>query len=253
LLNLGNMTNDESVRAALLQALTAARSWGHVEALGLSWNSFDADQVRQLVECPRLAQLRWLDLSRNNLGPESARALGNSPHVAGLTSLAADAWVTNDSLKALAKSRHLRRLARLDIGSSSVGDAGVAALVRSPVAERLRVLNLSGVGDATLRAIAESPRLGRLTVIGLGGAPRATDAGARALARSKNLPNLAVVTQHWEHLTAAGQRALLSCKRLAWPGWFSNDATHEHPSGLSGYDFEDAVAAPLFPWSKYSF
>jgi uncharacterized protein (TIGR02996 family) len=125
----------------------------------------DAEAVGLLAASPRLAGLRWLDLSSNPMGDEGAAALAASPH--------------------------LRGLAYLDLGYCEIGPRGAAALAASPNLARLRYLSLTRneLGDDGVRALAASPHLGELRVLELVGV-EAGEEGLRSLARSRGMGNL---------------------------------------------------------------
>jgi uncharacterized protein (TIGR02996 family) len=115
-----------------------------LESLNLSGNPLGDAGVHQLAESGLLAGHRSLELSGVNLGVEGVRSLANCPHLGGLTKLTLDGHQNKDFLKELAQSTTLTQLRMLSLGrGSGAGRDGVEALVRSPLAARLRVLNLS--------------------------------------------------------------------------------------------------------------
>jgi hypothetical protein len=103
--------------------------------------------------------LTTLDLSANCLGDAEARALAESPYLAGLKTLALGAnSIGDDGCRALAGSPHLAGLTSLNLFDNAIEAAGAAALSQSPY---LRNANIEtgwnpylGVGTY-IREIAE--------------------------------------------------------------------------------------------------
>jgi uncharacterized protein (TIGR02996 family) len=256
----GFYPNLDSDTSALVRAMTAASSWGRLEALSLGWTNLRPRDLRRLSECPHLAGLRRLHLCLRGGGAE---LLAGCPHLAGLRTLCLGHSFFDDAgMEALARSPHLSRLLHLDVQMCPVGDGGIAEFVRSPNASRLRILEMNGVGDDALTAMAGSPHLKHLTIVRLGGmtggaryAPM-TDAGPLAIARSDRLPNLAALAYAWPAAAAAGMRALVECGRFAYAGWPLFQSDPELTQALrrmAGWpyplDHDPQGLRPLFPWS----
>ena len=110
-------------------------------------------------------------------GPEYLELLGNSPHLLHVIEVkATNTWVTNDAVKALVTSPHLRTyLRRLDLtcGYTTSGeedyepnDEAVEAVAGSPRMAYLRELVLDdywSISDRGAAALAASPHLWCLT------------------------------------------------------------------------------------------
>ncbi len=65
----------------VVQPLVAAKDWGNLRALNLSWNKLTQSSAQLLAECPQTAQLDYLDLSWNKIGEAGVRLLLSSPHI----------------------------------------------------------------------------------------------------------------------------------------------------------------------------
>jgi uncharacterized protein (TIGR02996 family) len=153
-----------------LDALLGAPSLATVRRLELGLSSLDTDDLKQLARCPYLGAVEHLDLSSNPFDDAALRAVANSKHLPALTSLVL--W-----------------------GGSQVKLDGVRALVDSPLADRLEHLALvwlgrsNDLGDEIARITAGAPRLKCLRTLDLSDND-ITEAGAKALAASKNLAGL---------------------------------------------------------------
>src|SRR5262249_14924515 len=103
----------------------------------------------------------------------------------------------------------------LELWNSHVGLDGVRVLVDSPLADRLEHLVLTwlgrfnDLGDSVVKTIAGAPRLKRLLTLDLSDND-ITNAGAKALAASKNLTGLQRLTLrgHRKTLTKTGRELL---------------------------------------------
>ena len=71
-------------------ALVASGVYRHTTKLDLSYNRIGDAGARALAESPLLAGLTKVDLSCNQIGPEGAMRLATSPHLTELTSLKLD-------------------------------------------------------------------------------------------------------------------------------------------------------------------
>jgi Ran GTPase-activating protein (RanGAP) involved in mRNA processing and transport len=142
------------------------------------------------------------------------RAIADSPHLTSLKELD----VSNNSLSAVALQPILdgppaNRLFRLILTENRLGDAGVAALVASPVfarmAERDRVIDLRRVemGPAGARSLAASPALRHVESLDLEG-NMLGDAGLAAIAASPHLTQIRVLNLHGNRIGDDGARAL---------------------------------------------
>jgi uncharacterized protein (TIGR02996 family) len=130
-----------------------------------------ARHLEALLGLPQLGGIGVLDLSLMNLGTATARALANSPHLAGLRHLSARNVGFQASEFAHLASSSFLRLTSLDLGYNSGGDEGAIALAESPASESLRTLRLQRIdlGDDGAEALLESPHLTNLRELSLYG------------------------------------------------------------------------------------
>jgi uncharacterized protein (TIGR02996 family) len=120
-----------------VNALAASPLPGRLTSLGLGvvcLNAPDAERVavaRALAESPHVAGLASLALFRNHIGDEGARALAASPHLSHLADLNLyENEVSDAGSQALLDSPHLKQLRRLTIQASNRLSAGQIALWR---------------------------------------------------------------------------------------------------------------------------
>jgi uncharacterized protein (TIGR02996 family) len=96
-----------------------------------------ADDLKRMAACPRLARLRELSLSGNNLG-DAVKVLATSPHVANLTHLTlADNSIGTPGIVALARSPRLANLTSLHLAANVLSNKAAEALIDSPHLTRL--------------------------------------------------------------------------------------------------------------------
>lgn len=140
----GNGLTEPAIRVLLngdsLKQLNAVRLVGNQIGDGGVAALVQSELLRRM-----LARSPVLDLSRNNIGPVGARALGESEIVAPLEALDLGINAIGDTgLASLAQSPHLRHLKRLLLTDNRIGDTGVRALARSRLTETLEFIDLTG-------------------------------------------------------------------------------------------------------------
>jgi uncharacterized protein (TIGR02996 family) len=184
----GNML---AVNGRLARLLTDAPLDG-LTHLNLGNNNLFADALGQVLRSPVAGRLTALDLSGNPLTDDGLRELAGTPALARLESLTVrnneqtdDNSVHADGAAAIGATRHFPRLTRLDLSGHRVGDAGLVALIGSPLMARLVELRLAqnGVGrsgdhwaavvtDRLPAAVARLDLSGRRNVVSLPAARR---------------------------------------------------------------------------------
>jgi uncharacterized protein (TIGR02996 family) len=145
-----------------LHALPRAAGLLRVPVLDLSGNALGAAALKALLAPPPdvPVRLRELDLSRNDLGEGGARALAESPGLAGLRSLKlSGCGLTDAALRALAASPHLAGLTALDLTSNPARDPGFEPFLDGP--RRLRRLAYSAIEPSPSMRRALEQRYGR--------------------------------------------------------------------------------------------
>lgn len=186
-----------------------------LEALDLGFTDLGDKGLQVLAGSPVFAPLRSLQINDNgHLGVPGMRAIAESPHLTSLT----DLDVSGNGLSALAlqplfEGHLVDRLCRLVLTENHLRDAGIAALVASPVfarmAERERSINLRHVemGPNGGRALAALPAMQFVESLDLDG-NMLGDAGLAALASSPHLTRIRVLTLRDNRIGDDGVRAL---------------------------------------------
>jgi uncharacterized protein (TIGR02996 family) len=201
------------VLPALLDAAPAAEivldgaSPGGVSRL---FESPHAARIRALFVCPRRAQsvsVSEVADARHTDGLRSLRfvwadgsrgvaALAGAPQFRGLRRLELNGGQLDDvAAIALAESKSLVSLTRLDLSSNRISPDGVRALAASP---RLRLnelnLNYNPIDEGGIQALARGPSLSELTHLTVGGGYHHALRASDELLASPHLPRLASLT-----------------------------------------------------------
>jgi len=168
----------------------------------------DCADFAELAKCKHLLRLRSLNLSGSVLSSDGSDSpvLLRSKYLANLTALTARGFDDNghldaDGLRAIAGSRHLTKLASLDLSNNWILGEHVSSkeetacrTVLKKLGEKLpalRELRLRSVGlsdDHVLELVGQS-WVRKLRILDLG-SNHLSDAGCRALAESKHLAKL---------------------------------------------------------------
>jgi uncharacterized protein (TIGR02996 family) len=244
-LQIGNSGLDAPAVRALLHAPIAHR----LDSLELSYNTLDADGGEAVGQAPPLARLRRLSMWGCGLGDSGVAALGASAHLRALEYLGlygneigergaiafgrspvanslrtielSDNILTDTGLTGLLAGDAFQRLQQLNLGGSrartDIRKAGVEALVRSPVASRLRTLNLyanANLGPGGAAALAQSESLANLERLDLGRCGIGPEGGA-AIAAARHFRALRYLRLSRNDLGPAFGKALASAPWLA--------------------------------------
>jgi uncharacterized protein (TIGR02996 family) len=135
-----------SLDDASVQALAAAPYLGCLTLLNLSRNDLTAAGAAALASAPPLATLTTLDLSNNALSNSGAQALaaGRWPNLRNLN--LSRCQIGPDGIEALANSPTLAALTSLNLGYNTVGSSGALALANSPYLTNLINLGVRDTG-----------------------------------------------------------------------------------------------------------
>jgi uncharacterized protein (TIGR02996 family) len=170
-----------------LKALLASPLLARLRKLDLNSNRIGDAGAELLAGSEHLGQLVFLDLTGNEIGPAGARVVLTSTSLVGLARLSlrcsdlTDVW-------SITPAAHLH--GRLCLSLAWPGSVSADMLAGSPLVALCRGLYLTGskLGDAGVEALARSPVSG-LTELGVGW-QHVTAAGVRALAKSPHLTGL---------------------------------------------------------------
>jgi len=155
--NLGTIATDPPVTIAGIRSLAATQTLTNITTLDLGNQRFTDDGVRAILTSPAFAKLETVSFAGSAL---TARAFELTTGQAKLRDVNLSQCVIGDAgAAALAKSPHFAKVERLDLRACEVSVKGIAALAAAPLAKHLHELNLA---DNPVRAtgIAE-PSKGR--------------------------------------------------------------------------------------------
>jgi uncharacterized protein (TIGR02996 family) len=176
-----------------VEALVGAAHLGQLRKLRLDSCNIDAEGARRLRQAPWLPGLVRLVLSNNPLRAEGLGALLQDSGLDGINELGlGSCQLAHKEIETLASSPP-RELHWLDLSNNMLGPAGAEALAGSPLAAMVQELLLDRIdlqdGGAAALAAGSWPRLRFLSLRD----NQLSDAGARALAKSGNLANVAIL------------------------------------------------------------
>lgn len=230
--------NPQTVRAVAEHLPTTVTSLSFVGFMSTTVND---DAIAVLAGSPRLAQLAHLTLYNCNLRGAGASHLATSPYLTGLKTLrlGLGQYTLNqigaDGAAALAEATFAPGLAHLDLDFNDIGDAGLRALTDGRLAA-IRILRLQRnlLSDGPVTELLRSPLAQRLEVLDLWHNDLGTPTG-RTLAETtpENLRTL------WINLDREGTLALL---RAPWLGQL--DELNVTGNGLRDADVEAWLGCP---------
>jgi hypothetical protein len=158
-----------------------------LEFQGLEWGVADVVELCEVL--PRFAALRTLDLSKNEIGPEGAKAIAEALKSGTAVLTSVDLRVNSigdDGAKAIAEALKVNAvLTKLSLYHNSIGDDGAKA-----IAEALKVnavltsvdLRFNSIGDDGAKAIAKALKVNAvLTKLDLEFNNSMGDAGEKAV------------------------------------------------------------------------
>jgi uncharacterized protein (TIGR02996 family) len=126
-----------------VQAFFDSVALPRLEHLHLGDNGLDSEGVKIVAAAKRLPAT--LDLSKNKIGAEGARALAESPALAGVQALVLNGChIGDEGLRSLARSPHAASLRTLRMKYCDLGPKGMEALADSTSLAKVTVLDLEG-------------------------------------------------------------------------------------------------------------
>ncbi|MBX2797047.1 MAG: TIGR02996 domain-containing protein [Myxococcales bacterium] len=206
-----------------IASLMSADFCSNLRFLDLSYNGMSASDGIPCLDCSSLTSLR---LRGNDLGTTGVAALAESKTLRGVTRLNLfDAGIDDEGAAILAGSSTFTALTALNLGANRIGDEGAIALARSTTLTSLRTLRLDGgltrrpsdeprIGPAGATALARSATLAGLTSLDLG-SNALGDQGAAALAASSTLGGLESLAVPRNEITDEGATALIHSTSLS--------------------------------------
>lgn len=189
-----------------------------LEELNLGINFISEEGIVALCEVPSvcLRSLKKLFIPDNSLSDVAGAHLVRSSHFPELRHLDLG-WneVGNETAKALGETLTLPKLETLVLERSYIDDEGIQGFVVGGVARQLRELNLTAnkLTDAGARTLAASSNLSSLQVLHLS-QNLIADEGARALGGSSNLAGLTHLYMGRNYFGVEGAQALFETKTL---------------------------------------
>jgi Ran GTPase-activating protein (RanGAP) involved in mRNA processing and transport len=152
--------------ARVLSKLAHSPLLADVEELDICQGDLGNGGLNLLVRSPHLGAIRSLDLGFNGLDDAGARILARSATLTGLRSLALNdnGQITWDGARAIAESPHLAGVTEMDLAGNDINDAGIRAVACSGTMTRLHTLRMdrNPIGDAGVAAMVESTLMRRM-------------------------------------------------------------------------------------------
>ncbi|MBA4191681.1 MAG: hypothetical protein C0467_27190 [Planctomycetaceae bacterium] len=202
----------EEVKVSVLQWIRHAHELfvaGPVRHVAL----LDLDRNLPLAfQCPYLNRLAALTVYASHKGQPLARAVADSPHLAGLKRLYLGRNRFEDnSAEHLATSTNLANLEELDLTDNELGETGARALAASSHLGNVRYLELRNnrLGPTGAEAVAGSERLTSLHRLGLAGNEIGV-ARLHTISRAHDLLRVPILDLSNNNLNAAGLHVILT-------------------------------------------
>jgi len=151
-----------------------------------------------------------------SLGPEGARALATSPHLAGVRALTLDGNELGvEGVAAILDSSARWTLEELSLSNSGIDSAAVVAIADAPSSQTLRrlVLQSASMDAAAARRLASSKHLGTLAVLDLENCPLGPE-GIAAFLDGLGLEALTELVLAHNGLGDAGALTVARCAKL---------------------------------------
>jgi len=202
-------------------AALARANLDELRSLDLSENPLGDDGLIALAETTRLPKLDVLRVKRAGISARGLAKLGASQLGSRLRAIdLARNDVDDAGLAALLEHDDLASLDALDLAGSALTIDGVARLVGSPIAARIKHLTITGLTPGALSPllVSDLPELRSLV------ADRFDDDAAFRLAQAKGLRSLHSIVFTARELTDAGARALAASPYLERILWLELDA-----------------------------
>jgi Ran GTPase-activating protein (RanGAP) involved in mRNA processing and transport len=161
----------------------------NLKTLVISDNRLTDSAVAEFMRSENFPNLESLDVGWNEVGNETAKALGGTTAFPGLNKLVLDrSYIEVEALKEMVQGSLMEQLQELDLSANKLKDEGVQVLAAASKWKALKQLRLSQnmFGDDGAKALGESTSLGGLTHLYIGRNYFGNE-GAQAIYESKTL------------------------------------------------------------------
>jgi Leucine-rich repeat (LRR) protein len=164
----------------------------NLKKLIISDNRLTDASVADFIRSKNFPNLEYLDVGWNEVGNQTAKALGEATYFSGLKALILErSYIEIEGLKEMVQGDLMNQLQELNISSNKLKDEAVQILASTPQWKSLKTLRLSQnmFGDMGAKALGESTSLAGLTHL-YAGRNYFGNEGAQAIHESKTLTNL---------------------------------------------------------------
>ncbi len=164
----------------------------NLKTLVISDNRLTDASVADFIRSKNFPNLESLDVGWNEVGNETAKALGEATSFSSLKTLILErSYIEIEGLNEMVQGDLMDQLQELNISANKLKDEAVKVLVSAPKWKSLKILRLSQnmFGDIGAKALGESTSLAGLTHV-YAGRNYFGNEGAQAIHESKTLTNL---------------------------------------------------------------
>ena len=165
---------------------------GNLKKLVISDNRLTDASVADFIRSKNFPNLEYLDVGWNEVGNETAKALGEATSFSSLKTLILErSYIELEGLKEMVQGDLMDQLQELNISANKLKDEDVQLFASIPKWKSLKILRLSQnmFGDIGAKALGESTSLAGLTHL-YAGRNYFGNEGAQAIHESKTLTNL---------------------------------------------------------------
>jgi Leucine-rich repeat (LRR) protein len=163
-----------------------------LKKLVVSDNRLTDSSVADFMRSTNFTDLEALDVGWNEVGNETAKAIGETTSFTGLKKLEMErGYIELEALKEMVQGDLMDQLQELDLSANKLKDVGVQVLASASKWKALKVLKLSQnmFGDEGAKALGESDSLAGLTHLYVGRNYFGNE-GAQSIHESEKLTNL---------------------------------------------------------------
>lgn len=165
---------------------------GNLKKLVISDNRLTDTSVADFIRSKNFSNLEYLDVGWNEVGNETAKALGEATSFSALKTLILErSYIGIEGLKQMVQGDLMDQLLELNISANKLNDEALQLFASASKWRSLKILRLSQnmFGDTGAKALGESTSLAGLTHL-YAGRNYFGNEGAQAIHESKTLTNL---------------------------------------------------------------